>query len=139
MTDDAQLPEATDKLRAGLLLHGSTSDDNYQAVTQLHWASSLDEAGEVWRQGIATKEGDVFLSDMVEHLMEMPGLDEYLRREFPQLTSQSIQASVHALWLVISSVQMFTQLLSVEGELDDLDKKVLSMNRHLQYYLNKNE
>ena len=71
--------------------------------------------------------------------MEMPGLDEYLRREFPQLTSQSIQASVHALWLVISSVQMFTQLLSVEGELDDLDKKVLSMNRHLQYYLNKNE
>ncbi len=135
LTAPADLPDATRKLRAGLLLHGSTAEENYQAVKNVHWASSLDGENNVWRQGIATVEGDVFLADIVESLADAPGLKQYVLSEHPHLTETGLEAGLHTLWLIVSAAQMFSQLLELEAGEIDLDKKIASMSRHFDQYI----
>ncbi len=123
--NDDGLKSATDRLRAGLLLHGSTADETFEDVSRLHWASDRAE-GEVWRQGIATT-GGVFVADVLETMFEMPQLDEHLMKHHPALSPADCDAARHALWLVVSAVQMFTQLNAVETADIDVDRWVAQM------------
>ena len=114
------MPEATRRLRAGLLVHGSTAEESVGHARQLVWGSDETD-GEVVRQGIATKSG-VFLSDILESILEMPGLHEHLQDRYPALGYEELEATDWALWLLVSSVQMFSQLVSIEGKGDiDVD------------------
>ncbi len=57
-TNDKDLSIATQRLRAGLLAHGSTADENYEMAGRLVWSNSKDDEGKVWRQGIALHNGN---------------------------------------------------------------------------------
>jgi hypothetical protein len=121
LINNKELSLATQKLRAGLLLHGSTSEENLELVSKLVWSSSHeDDTGEVWRQGIATKNGNIFVSDLFETIIENETLKESVMKEYPELSSMDYDAGMFAIWLLISSVQMFTELLPVEVD-DDID------------------
>jgi hypothetical protein len=45
ITPEGDLPRATQRLRAGLLLHGSTADDSYERSSQIVWASRRGPEG----------------------------------------------------------------------------------------------
>ncbi|EDN71945.1 hypothetical protein BGS_1354 [Beggiatoa sp. SS] len=112
LINNKELSLATQKLRAGLLLHGSTSEENFELVSKLVWSSSHhDDTGKVWRQGIALKNGNIFVSDIFETIIENETLKESVMKEYPELSSMDYDAAMFAIWLVISSVQMFTELL----------------------------
>lgn len=132
--ESGELQSATKKLRAGLLLHGSTSDENFALVNHLVWASSSDEDG-VCRQGMAVDEGSVFVSDMFESIVDLPGLKNAMLEKHSNLTSEGYDAGVFSIWAVLSSVQMFSSLLEVEKGDVDVDGRVKSMNRHMEDYL----
>ncbi|HEY6530422.1 MAG TPA: hypothetical protein VIZ65_17170 [Cellvibrionaceae bacterium] len=138
LTADAELESATDKLRAGLLLHGSTSDENYQCVKNLQWANSYDEDQVIWRQGIATTDGQVFISDLVESLMDVPNLHDSMLAEHPNLTKEGLEAGLQAVWLIVSAVQMYSQLLEVEiaDANIDVEKRVAVMMKHFNHHIN---
>lgn len=135
-TPEAERSAATQALRAGLLLHGSTADENLAAVSRLEWASARDAEHTLWRQGIATVGGQVFLADIAESLADAPGLRAYLLAEHPALTTASLDAALHALWLITSATQMYTQLLSVEAPDAELDipHAIRVMARHFDAY-----
>ena len=111
---EGALAAATKRLRAGLLLHGSTSDDSYANARRLAWVADRDAEGAVGRQGIGTATGGVLLSDVFETMIEAPGLKEYVLARHAALTDEDYAALEWAMWLLVSSVQMFPDLLQVE-------------------------
>lgn len=133
---ETALARATQTLRAGLLLHGSTSDDNFAAVGAVQWASDADADGKPWRQGIATTDETVFLADIVESLEDVPGLHAHLMALHPGLTPAGLQAALHTLWLIVTATQMFSQLRSVETTTDalDIDHARQVMMKHFDAY-----
>ncbi len=139
MTPPEALPEATRRLRAGLLLHGSTASESFDHAGRLAWRSGIDGHSRVWRQGIATAETTCFLTDLFESMREMPGLQAFLRARHPGLTAAEYEASEWALWLIVSSVQMYTQLLEVERDATlDIDGRVEAYARHFrQHFLDR--
>ena len=115
---EPSLPDASGRLRAGLLLHGSTAEESFEHAARLKWCSESDEDG-VRRQGAGTS-GGVFVSDVYEDMIEMPGLSQHLVQRHPELTLEDVEACEWFMWLIISGVQMFSQLNVVEenGEID---------------------
>jgi hypothetical protein len=132
LTPESKLSEATDRLRAGLLLHGSTSDETYESVGRLAWASSKDDDGDINRQGIVIANGNVFISDLFESIIEVPELKHEIMKQYPNLTPDDYEAGIFAIWLVLSSVQTFTNLLPIEIDKSRIDANmwVESMMKH---------
>src|SRR5579862_1951005 len=74
---EEEIPAATKQLQAGLLLHGSTADNYFEFAARLAWGSSFYEAvfgGGLARQGIVTKVGGIFISDVFECMREKPDM-----------------------------------------------------------------
>ena len=109
---------ATRMLRAGLLLHGSTAEESYLNTSRISWASKGDPATGDARQGIAIGDDQVMLTDLYDTLFEMNGLKEHLKNAHPSLTDTDLEAYEWVMWLLVSMVQMFQQLLSVESDKD---------------------
>lgn len=139
VTAESELSLATDRLRAGLLLHGSTADETYEIVSRLTWASSLDDEGDVTAQGIAIGNGAVLISDFFEEIMDIPKLKQKMLKRYPELQPDDYEAGILAIWLILSSVQTFTCLLPAEVESSriDVDGWVKSMMRHYRYYFDQ--
>ena len=136
LTSAEDLPSATRKLRGGLLVHGSTSEDSMANASRIVWASDCDESGAVKRQGIALGNGQIFVSDLYEAVFEMPGLSEHVRSKYPALTQQDFEAFEWVMWLLVSSVQMFAQLNPIEGSSDiDVEAWVDVMMRAYEAHL----
>ena len=137
ITDDNDMGNATQRLRTGLLVHGSTAEESYEMASRLAWSSSKDKLGSVWRQGIALSHGNYFISDIFEKMTELPELKEWLLSAYPDLDSSDFEACTWAIWLVLSSVQMFEELLSVEVDdvhKIDLEHWVEVYTKHYMYY-----
>ncbi|WP_041598735.1 hypothetical protein [Hahella chejuensis] len=119
LIDKEELPAATDRIRAGLLLHGSTSETNFDLVSKLHWSSS-EKDGEVVRQGLAALNGNVFVSDILESIWCNDKVKSLILDEYPSLTEGDYEACLFSIWAMTSSSQMFSYLRSVETQ-DDIN------------------
>lgn len=133
-----QLAQATEKLRAGLLLHGSTADQTVNDVGRLVWASSQDENGNIWRQGIATTKG-LFISDVVERLLDAPEIRAKALALFPEADSADYDAISHAIWLLVSGQQFFAcvHAAEIDSARIDVDAWTAAMARHYPITPNK--
>ena len=134
---ERDLNDATKKVRAGLLLRGSTSDENFELVEQIIWGSEK-ENGSITRQGVALKRGNIFIADIFEDLWCSEVVENELKKIYPNLTSQEYEAVMMAIWLIISSCQMYENLLSVErkGEID-VESWVKVINRKVEHHKNE--
>ena len=112
--EEDELDSATRKIRAGLLLHGSTSEENFDLVSRLVWGSSK-ENGEVCRQGLATKNGNYFISDIFESIWSNEEIKKSILAEFDGLSEADYEAAAFAMWMIISGSQMFSQLQMLEN------------------------
>lgn len=112
----------------GLMMR-DTSEEMVEAVRRLVWASDetrprwdkrreTEKRSEPWRQGVATKQG-YFLSDFVEDLIDQPGLREAIRTKNPSVSDDDLEALEHALWCIVTGVQMYRELLSVESRVEE--------------------
>lgn len=130
-----ELLDATRQVRAGLLLHGSTTEEMLEQIAQIRWGSIDDDWGRK-QQGIASNSG-VLLTQFVDALRETPGLEQHVRRALPDLSHEEYEALEHSLWVVVSAVQMYEELnsaevdgdLGVEGWVENLTAKYESYFR----------
>jgi len=109
-------PEISDKVRAAFLLHGSTASESWPAVDHIQWSVENDERGKPVRRGI-TYDG-IFLSDLFEELTGPEGIPSHVASKYPGLSPERYQEAVWVIWLILSSVQWFEYLASVEDEID---------------------
>jgi hypothetical protein len=126
---DSKLEKATDRIRAALLWHGSTSEDNFRLARYLQWANAVVD-GEVERQGLATNGGSVLLCDFLETMYEMPGLENFMRSSYKGLSKKDYEAALWGLWCLVSATQMFSYYLNVEAKNDaelELEKWIANM------------
>lgn len=138
MSED-ELASATRRIRAALLVHGSTADESFLNVSRLSWASDGDDDS-VERQGLATAKGQVLVSDVFERILEMPDLESFLKSSFEGATRDDIDAALWGIWAIVSASQMFAQLLSVETEDDselDVDGWVDSMTQKYDHFFRR--
>ena len=113
----SELEFVSKKVRAALLMQGSSSEENIKFVKRLCWAQELDESGNVERQGLATMDG-LMVSDIVEEIFLCPQLLSHLNKEFPALSEKDFEAIEFGVFVLLSSLQMFIDLLEVEQEFD---------------------
>lgn len=113
-TETQDLPEATAKIRAGLLLHGSTAEEHCELVQKLAWIEKEDADGDVSIQGIGVKSSGVLLSEVMDTILATPSLKSHVLAQIPSLDASDYDASEHALSLLVTCVQMFAELLPVE-------------------------
>jgi hypothetical protein len=125
-TDASDLGEASERVGAGLLLHGSTGGAAWEAVDDFSWSSSLNQDGEPTKQGLALTGEKVFLADLFEAVAGTDSVPEHVSREFPHLTPERYRRATHFMWLILSSAQWFEEFSSVEsGPLDLAEKEQL--------------
>ena len=132
--ETADLDLVSDQVRAGLLLHGSTSEETWLRIERMAWLSEEDSAGRI-RQGlgIGGQQG-VFLADLLEAIAEDDSLLVNLRDSYPDLGRADLRAALQVTWLLLSSLEFRENLAPVEGA-DDPDEE--QMSRMLSSYLAK--
>lgn len=120
VTPEHDLAQATRRLRAGLLIHGSTADESFDCASQVTWASDYDEDGALVQQGIAIGEARVLLVDLFDTVFSMEGLEDHVTRAHPGMGPKEVETLRWMMWLLVSSVQMYAGLVGIE-DVDDLD------------------
>jgi hypothetical protein len=109
--------EISDRVKAGFLLHGSTASESWPAVERLEWTEGRDREGEVYRHGIAYE--GIFLSDLLEELITPDEVPAHLAAKYPELSPKKYHEAMGFIWLILSSVQWFSELGSVEEGSDN--------------------
>ena len=105
--------ELTDELRACLLLRGSTADDAWPMVEKICWTSQQDD-GKVVRQGVALENHSLFLADLLETITDPDEIPSHVAAAYPTLTLEEYSAATDCMWLMLSSLQWYKELSSVE-------------------------
>jgi hypothetical protein len=113
--DPTNLSEATDRLRAGLLLHGSTAEETWAKVERVAWV----RADRV--QGLGLERTGTPILDILEALLGDEVMPTHVAQQFPALSQEDYEAAVFVLWALVSQVSFVQELNSVEnrGELDE--------------------
>lgn len=131
LVEGAEIEEVTDRLKAGLLLHGSTPDEMWFHVERVAWLSEI-EKGEITRQGMGLSDKSVFLSDLFEYIVWDEAIPRKVKEEIPEITQKEYNSATQIMWCLLSSLQWYKCLSSVEneGHLDkDASEKLLASYR----------
>src|SRR6478735_2541230 len=116
--------EVTDRLKAGLLLHGSTAEETWAMVERVEW---VREDGV---QGLGVARTGTLALAIFEALVADHVLPEHVARKFPGLSQADYEAAVFVLWALVSQVCFYDELRSVEngGALDEAESERLITN-----------
>ena len=110
----SDLQESSETLRSALCAHCSTSGETMEKIQQVGWLTEL-EKGEIIKQGLGLVEPNIFLSDLFETLIEEDTIPERVKERFPNLTQQEYSTSLDMIWWLLSSLQYWQELSSVEN------------------------
>lgn len=105
-TPSEELEDVSDRLKAGLLLHGSSSNAMWKTVDELTWISVTDEKkNDTKRQGLGLKQQNLPLSDVFDLMTQNSNIPDALKAEYPKLTHEAYQAGVQTIWLLLRALE----------------------------------
>lgn len=119
---ESDLEQASEVVQSALCLHCSTSGETMEKILEMGWLSySKDE--KLVKQGLGLSEPNVFLSDLFEELIEDDKMPQRIKDRFPEITQQQYDSGLDMIWWLLSSLQYWSQLSSVEnqGVLDEAE------------------
>lgn len=140
-TPSEELEDVSDRLKAGLLLHGSSSNAMWKTVDELTWISVTDEnKNDTKRQGLGLKQQNLLLSDMFDLMTQSPDIPHALQAKYPKLTNESYEAGIQTIWLLLRALE-WSHNSAQNEDADDLDGKmkknlIASYIRKLEEYKN---
>ena len=122
--DVEEAREATERLRAGLLLHGSTADESWGRAERIAWVGRPDGV-----QGLGLERENLLLADLFEDIVESE-LPERVKKRHPSLSPEAYEHAVEIMWLLLSQLQFYDELARVEngGVLDEAASEHLIAN-----------
>jgi len=109
------LPAVSERVKSALSLHCSTSGETMAKLEKLSWLSESDESGVV-KQGLGLAKEEMFLSDLFEELIEEDEIPARIKKRFPRLTQKDYSDSLDVIWSLLSSLQYWDELSSVEND-----------------------
>ena len=121
LVEGAEIADVTDRLKAGLLLHGSTPDEMWFHAERMTWLSKVED-GEITKQGLGLKDKDIFLSDLFNYIVWDEDIPRKVKEEIPNITQKEYNSAIHIIGCLLSSLQWYECLSSVENA-GNLDQK----------------
>ena len=107
-TSAHEMEQVTQRVKAGLLLHGSTSNYMWRATDKLAWVQETDEIEEIDAdfntQGLGLAESRLLLSNLFELMTQTQDIPEDVKEVYPDLTQDAYLAGVHSIWLLLRSL-----------------------------------
>ena len=137
-TKNEDLADASEDIRVGFLLHGSTPKEMWYNVDTIEWGEEIDEdSNETISQGLKIKGKDISLTELFEYLtwdsdIKIPSK---ISKRFPELTQSEFYSATRIMSLILTSIEWSNWLSEVEnnGEMDyvELDKYLKSYKEKL--------
>lgn len=111
--EEHELDFATEKMRAAMLMHCSTSPESFKRVSQLAWCSDSEvcDGKRSW-QGISIK--DKQLPELFNSIRTCPGLAEHIQNEFADFTEDDVDVLLWVIFKLLVSIEMSRNCLRVE-------------------------
>lgn len=142
-----ELAEATDRIKAGLLLHGSSAHYMWGLVERFGWLNKnelIDDEergeieGNVECQGIGLAKSKILLSDLFSVMLNNETILETVQEAYPEIDKEEYEAAIHIMNLLFAAVEWHPFFESVEnnGKLDTEEKEYLinAYRRKLKEY-----
>ena len=140
-TKKEDLADASEDIRVGFLLHGSTAKEMWRIVDTIEWGEeTADESDEVISQGLKIKDKNISLPELFDYITweSEHKIPKRVAKRFPELTQYEYYAATRIMGLVLSSIEWSGWLSEVEngGKLDfvELDNYLKSYKEKLGYY-----
>lgn len=130
-TSTDELEEVTQRVKAGLLLHGSTSNYMWKATDKVAWVQETVEVeqtdAEFNTQGLGLADSGLLLSTLFNLMTQAEDIPEDVKEAYPELTQEAYLAGVHSIWLLLKSLEWSKTYKDVEagGQLDLSEKERL--------------
>ncbi len=95
-----------------------------EKISKVSWLSKSDEGG-VIKQGLGLSKQGLFLSDLFEEITAKETIPDHVKKKFPSLSQEDYNSGVDMIWYLLSSIQYWGELSSVEnnGILDPQESK----------------
>lgn len=135
-----QMENISERLKAALLLHGSTSHEMWNMVEKISWEnhSTSEDGHPITNQGLMLKGTDVLLSDFFNLISEDKKTLEHIRTLYPEINRETIASALHMIWLLLKSVEWSKTYEDVEiyGNSDNAEreKKLENYQRKLREF-----
>ena len=119
-----EIEHVTQRVKACLLLHGSTSNYMWRVTDKLAWLQETDEVEEIETeyntQGLGLAESGLLLSNLFDLMTQTQDIPEDVKEVYPDLTQDAYLAGVHSIWLLLRSLEWSKTYEDVEegGALD---------------------
>ena len=124
-----QLEKITERVKAGLLLHGSTAKLMWPTVEQLTWIEQTPDIeqgdDEVKKQGLGLKDADLLLSDFFSVITEGEEIPDHIKENYPEITKEAYTAGIHIIWSLLKALEWSKTYEDAEnlGKLDESEKE----------------
>lgn len=137
-TVSEDMQTVSERIKAGILLHGSSSNAMWKMVDEVAWIDQLNKtegrASYLEKQGLGLEQSGLLLSDVFELITAQSGMREDIRTDYPALTPEAFEAGRHMIWLLLRAIEWSAAIEDVEdeGRMDEAEKE-----RLLSAYLRK--
>ncbi|UGS19921.1 hypothetical protein [Flavobacterium cyclinae] len=145
-TNKEALAEASETIRVGFLLHGSTPKEAWQMVDTIEWGEEIEEESqEVISQGLRIKDKNISLTELFDYMTWDSDAvrPQKVGERFPELKQSEYYAATRVMALVLSSIEWSSWLSEIEqdGKIDpsELEAFLTSYKEKLKNYRNDPE
>ncbi|MFB9077978.1 hypothetical protein ACFFLS_04830 [Flavobacterium procerum] len=140
--DKDVIEEVSDRLKAGLLLHGSTPQFMFEYVEKCGWLTKHnivdDENRGTEKQGLGLKKQELLFSDLFSLITDdETTIPDLIKNTYPDMTLEDYQAGVHMIWLLLRLLEWHVSLETLETEEPDIkiaEKSITSYQQILNEY-----
>ncbi|MEP3890413.1 MAG: hypothetical protein ABJN69_08085 [Hellea sp.] len=119
-SETSDLDEISDRVKAGLLLHGSSSNSMWKAVEDITWKShcAREDGLTVTEQGLTLEPSGILLTDLFSVISEDETLINHVRKTYPEISPDAFQSALHIIWLLLGSVEWSKAHEEIESKID---------------------
>ena len=123
-----EIENISNRIKAGLLLHGSSSEEMFEIVEKTTWITkdlihieknNVENNLGHYRQGLGLKKYNLLLEELFELIIDENKIPKGLKKECPGITLDDYQAGIHLIKLLLLAVEWNKTNNDIEKETPD--------------------
>jgi len=127
----------SDRIKAGLLIHGSSSQQMFEFVEKSAWITqnlTVDSKDRgVQRQGLGLKSQKLLLSDLFCLITEdKENIPESVKETYPELDKENYKAGINLIYLLLRLFEWNSYNSKIEEQEDNIEEADKMLNNYLR-------
>ena len=125
-----EIENISNRIKAGLLLHGSSSEEMFEIVEKTTWITkdlihiendNVENNLGHYRQGLGLKKYNLLLEELFELIIDENKIPKGLKNEYPGITLDDYQAGIHLIKLLLFATEWNRNNNDIEKETPDTE------------------